>query len=284
VGMLDGKVAIITGATSGIGARAAEVFVAEGAKVIIAGRRAARGQELAKRLGSTAHFIQTDVSKESDVAAMVAGAVTRFGRLDCLVNNAGVPGSLGRIAEFDVSDYEATMGVLLRGVFLGMKYAAPIMVKQHQGSIVNVSSIAGSRANNGGHIYSAAKAAVIQLTRSAAMELGGRNVRVNSISPGAIVTGIHGKACGVPDDIADRTAGVLEEDFAKAQPIPRAGTPEDIAQAAAWLASDASSFVNGHDLVVDGGAIAGPARSTMLAALKGIAAKVTAAAEAAGAA
>lgn len=164
--MLDSKVVVITGATSGIGASAAEVFVADGAKVIIAGRRAARGQELAKQLASTAHFIQTDVSKESDVAAMVAGAVTRSGRLDCLVNNAAVPGSLDRIADSDVSEYEATMGILLRGVFLGMKYAAPIMVKQHQGSIINVSSIAGSRANNGGHVYAAAKAAVIQLTRS----------------------------------------------------------------------------------------------------------------------
>ncbi|HME21103.1 MAG TPA: SDR family oxidoreductase [Acetobacteraceae bacterium] len=278
MGMLDGKVAIITGSTSGIGARAAELFVAEGANVIIAGRRAVRGQELAEKLGPTAHYIQTDVSKESDVVAMVAGASARFGRLDCLVNNAGVPGPGGSITELDVAGYDAAMAVLLRGVFLGIKHAAPIMMQQGQGSIINIGSVAGSQAGYGGYTYSAAKAAVIHLTRCMAMELGPRNVRVNSISPGAIVTGIFGKAFGVADDVADRTAAVLEEDFAKAQPIPRAGKPEDIAQAAAWLASDASTFVNGRDLVVDGGLLVGRPLSMVLATAEAIAAKVTAAA------
>ena len=235
-------------------------------------------EELAEKLGPTAHYIQTDVSKKSDVVAMVAGATDRFGRLDCLVNNAGAPGPGGSITELDVAGYDATMAVLLRGVFLGIKHAAPIMMQPGQGSIINIGSVAGIQAGNGGHTYSAAKAAVIHLTRCAAMELGPRNVRVNSISPGAIVTGIFGKACGLPDDVADRTSAVLEEDFAKAQPIPRAGKPEDIAQAAAWLASDASTFVNGRDIVVDGGLLVGPPLSMVLAAWQAIATKVMTAA------
>jgi NAD(P)-dependent dehydrogenase (short-subunit alcohol dehydrogenase family) len=280
MGFLDGKVAIVTGSTSGIGARTAEVFVAEGAKVVISGRRAARGQELVERLGPATHFIQTDVSKESDVAALVAGAKARFGRLDCLVNNAGAPGPAGSIAELKVADYDAAMAVLLRGVLLGIKHAAPIMIQQGHGSIINIGSVAGSQAGYGGHVYSAAKAAVIHLTRCAAMELGPRNVRVNSISPGAIVTGIFGKACGVPDDVADRTSTVLAADFAKAQPIPRPGMPDDIAQAAAWLASDASTFVNGRDLVVDGGLLVGLPLSMVLSNMQSIATKVIAAAAA----
>ena len=211
---------------------------------------------------------------------MVAGARDRFGRLDCLVNNAGVPGQGGSITELDVAEYDATMAVLLRGVFLGIKHAAPIMIKQGQGSIINIGSVAGSQAGYGTHAYSAAKAAVIHLTRCAAMELGPQNVRVNSISPGAIVTGIFGKGFGVPDDVADRTATVLEEDFAKAQPIPRAGKPEDIAQAAMWLASDASTFVNGRDLVVDGGLLMGLPLPIVLSNMQSIATKVIAAAAA----
>jgi NAD(P)-dependent dehydrogenase (short-subunit alcohol dehydrogenase family) len=206
MGMVDGKVAVITGATSGIGAKMAEVFVAEGAKVVIAGRRAVPGQQLAKQLGSVAQFIQVDVAKESDVKAMVDGAVARFGRLDCLVNNAGIPGPLCGIAELDMAEYDAAMSVLLRSVFLGIKHVAPVMIKQGQGSIINVASVAGNRTGYGGQTYSAAKAAVIHLTRCTAMELGEKNVRVNSISPGAIVTGIFGKAFGVSDDAADRTA------------------------------------------------------------------------------
>jgi NAD(P)-dependent dehydrogenase (short-subunit alcohol dehydrogenase family) len=172
----------------------------------------------------------------------------------------------------------AAMSVLLRAMVLGIKYAAPIMIGQGQGSIVNVASIAGHRTGYAGATYSAAKAAVIHLTRCAAMELGEKNVRVNSISPGAIVTGIFGKAFGIADDAADRTAAVLDETFTKFQPIPRAGRPEDIARAAAWLASDGSTFVTGNDLVVDGGHIEGLSQSASIALWGGIENTVTAAA------
>lgn len=278
MGMLDGKVAIITGGTSGIGERTAELFVREGAKVVIAGRRADVGERVANRIGPAAYFIRTDVASEADVKAMVDCAVAQFGRLDCLVNNAGVAGPLCAIADLDLSDYDAAMNILLRGVFLGIKYAAPVMVRQGTGSIVNVASIAGHQSGYSGQVYAAAKAAVIHLSRCIAAELGEKNVRVNSLSPGAILTGIFGKAFGVEDNLADRTASVLEEDFAKFQPIPRAGRPDDIARAAAWLASDASGFVNGQDIVVDGGRITGLSFSASNEIFGGIGDKVTAAA------
>ena len=170
------------------------------------------------------------------------------------------------------------MNVLLRGVFLGMKYAAPIMVEQGSGSVINVASIAGHHTGYAGQVYSTAKAAVIHLSRCVASELGEKNVRVNSISPGDTITGIFGKAFGVEDNLADRTASVLDGEFAKFQPIPRAGMPDDIAQAAIWLASDRSSFVNGQDLRVDGGRITGLSFSASNELYGAIGDKVTAAA------
>src|SRR5260370_28458979 len=143
MGMLDGKVAIITGATSGIGATTAKVFVAEGAKVVIAGRRTAAGQQLANELGSAAHFIQTDVAQETAVKAMVDEAVARYERLDCLVNNAGIPGPMSGLIDLDMAEHDAAMGVLLRRRVLGIKYAAPILIEQAQGSIINIARIAG---------------------------------------------------------------------------------------------------------------------------------------------
>jgi len=149
------------------------------------------------------------------------------------------------------------MGVLLRGVFLGMKHAAPVMKKQGSGSIISTASVAGLRTGMASHTYSAAKAAVIHLTRSVAMELGESGVRVNCICPGGIATPIFGKAFGLDDDGADRVARMMRTPLAQMQPIRRAGLPDDIAQAALWLASDDSSFVNGHALVVDGGITGG---------------------------
>jgi len=149
------------------------------------------------------------------------------------------------------------MGVLLRGVVLSMKHAAAVMLHQRSGSIINIASGAGLRAGYSGLTYSTAKAAVIHLTRCAAMELGEHAIRVNSISPGWILTGIFGKAFGLPGEVADRMSSVLEHRFATMQPIPRAGLPEDIARAALYLTSDGSSFVNGHNFLVDGGFSAG---------------------------
>ena len=250
---LDGKVAIITGATSGIGLRSAEIFVAEGAKVVIAGRRAPEGEALAAKLGSACSFLQTDVTDEAQMAALVAHTLTTFGRIDCLFNNAGGPAQTGGIEGLDVDKFDAAMATLVRSVMLGMKHVAPHMKKQRSGSIINNGSIAGRLAGfSSSVVYGAAKAAVIHLTKCVAMELGESNIRVNSISPGAIATGIIAKALGLSIEEAEKMPAVMREVYKTAQPIPRAGLPDDIAHAAVFLASDDSSFINGHDLVIDG--------------------------------
>jgi NAD(P)-dependent dehydrogenase (short-subunit alcohol dehydrogenase family) len=271
MGALDGKVAIITGGTSGIGARTAELFAEEGAKVVIAGRRRAEGEGLAKKLGPAASFVPTDVTKEADIKALIERALARFGRLDCLFNNAGNPGRIAGIADLDMDHFDTVIATHLRGVVLGMKYAAPAMIGQGSGSIINTGSIAGLRAGYSAHSYSAAKAAVIHVTRCVAAELGEKGIRINSISPGAIVTGIFAKGAGLPDAAADRTVESLKARFAAVQPIPRAGLPEDIARAALYLASDAGSFVNGQDLVVDGGIVIGGRWSALLKTRAGMA-------------
>ncbi len=258
---LEGKVAVITGGTSGIGARTAEVFVAEGAKVVIAGRRKERGERLAQKLGDTASFIRTDVSVEADVKAMVDHAVDRFGRLDCLMNNAGRGSQFAAIADADLEQFDAVIAVHLRAVLAGMKYAARVMAVQGTGSIINVASVNGTRAGLGGHYYSAAKAAAIHLTRCAAIELGEKGIRVNSLSPGMIATGAFGKYMGMQSDEADDHPEYAEAAIGSVlprwQPLPYVGRVDDIAQAALFLASDASRFVTGHNLVVDGGISAG---------------------------
>ena len=253
MGRLNGKVAVITGATSGIGLTTAEVFVAEGAKVVVAGRRVREGEALAKRLRDNCIFRQTDVTVEAQMHALIALAVDKFGRIDCLFNNAGGPAQTGGIEGLDAARFDLAMATLVRSVMLGMKHAAPYMKKQGFGSIINNGSIAGRLAGfSSSIVYSAAKAAVIHLTRCVAMELGESGIRVNSISPGAIATGIFAKALGLSVDAAENTPPVMRLAYRSAQPIPRAGLPEDIAQAAVFLASDESTFINGHDLVVDG--------------------------------
>jgi NAD(P)-dependent dehydrogenase (short-subunit alcohol dehydrogenase family) len=257
MGALDGKVAIITGGTSGIGARTAELFVEEGAQVVISGRRRDAGEELVSRLGRSAQFVQADIAQAADVRSLVEGTAARFERLDVLFNNAGFDVPLRSIAEFDTNEYDRLMAVLVRGVALAMKYAAPTMMRQRSGSIINTGSVAAFRAGYSSFMYGAAKAAVVQLSRAVSAELGECGIRVNTLSPGAIVTGIFGKEAGVNPNIADRQASLLVETFAASQPIPRAGLPDDIARGALFLASDASSFVNGTDLLIDGGLIAG---------------------------
>lgn len=258
MGMLDGKVAIITGATSGIGARTAELFAAEGAKVVLTGRRKAEGEAVAGKIGASARFIAADATLEDDWKRVVDGTLKAFGRLDTVFNNAGGPAPTGSITSIPVEGFDAAMALLVRSVMLGMKHAAPIMMQQRSGSIINNGSIAGHLAGySSSMIYSAAKAAVNHLSRCAAMELGEHNVRVNSISPGQIATGILGKALGMDPGKADKLAGDFAQRFAKIQPIPRSGITDDIANCAAWLASDKSTFVNGIDIVVDGGMIGG---------------------------
>jgi len=261
MGALDGKVAVISGGTSGIGARAAELFVHEGARVVIAGRRLERGEDLAAKLGPAATFIRADVSIEHDVAAMIAHAVDRFGRLDCLFNNAGDASDGGGITDIDIQRFNAAMAVHVGGVLLGMKHAAPIMMRQQSGSIINTASVNGTRAGYITLAYATAKAAVIHLSKCVAVELGPYGVRVNSISPGPVITGIFGKAYGIDPDIADRDTEAVRSavgEFAsKVQPLRGISTPDDIAQVVLFLASDASRFITAHDLVVDGGITAG---------------------------
>ena len=255
---LDGKVCIITGATSGIGRRTAEIFVAEGARVVIAGRREAEGQAVASALGTACDFVRTDVTDEAQVRALVDFTVARHGRVDCLFNNAGGPAPQGGIESIPAEGFDAAIATLLRSVVFGMKHVAPVMVRQRSGSLINNGSVAGHQAGlSSSLIYSAAKAAVIHLTRCVAMQLGEQGVRVNSISPGGIATGMFGKVAGLPAEQAERTAELAKGALAAMQPIPRAGLPDDVALAAVFLASDDSTFVNGHDLVVDGGLLGG---------------------------
>ena len=252
MGALTGKVAVVTGATSGIGERIAELFVEEGAKLVIAARREEEGKALERRLNA-ASFIRTDVSNETDVQKMIDFAVEHFGRLDCLVNNAGQPAPMVSITDIDVESIDRILAVNVRGVLLGTKHAARVMLPQRNGSIINIGSAAGLRGGLSGHVYSASKGAVQALTRSTAAELGEKGIRVNCISPGAIVTGIFAKNAGVEGSKADKLTEGLKQAFATAQPIPKAGLPDDIARAAVYLAGDASGFVSGQDIVIDGG-------------------------------
>ena len=261
-GVLQDKVAVVTGATSGIGATIAEVFVAAGASVVLAGRRKDVGEAFAAELGPRARFVPADVRVESEVEALMAAAVAEFGGLDVLVNNAGVGVAKPLpLPQSDLAAFLDTLAVHAGGMFLGLKHASRIMIPRESGSIINMSSIGGHRAGWSDLSYSTAKAGVLQLTRSAAVELGLRGIRVNSISPGPIPTGIFAKNAGVDAERADRTASALEPLFASAladhQAIRRAGSVTDVAAAALWLASDASSFVTGQDIGVDGGIAAG---------------------------
>jgi NAD(P)-dependent dehydrogenase (short-subunit alcohol dehydrogenase family) len=253
MGRLDGKVAIVTGGASGIGEATVRLFHAEGARVVAADVQDARGKRLAEELGAGAVYQHADVSQEAEVKALVDLAVGELGRLDCLFNNAGFVGARGPIDTIPVDEFDVTFGVLLRGVFLGMKHAAPVMKRQGSGSIISTASVAGLQAGFGPHPYSAAKAAVVQLTRTVATELGESGVRVNCICPGGIATPLLASAFGE----GEAALGTLRSVLAMAQPIRRAGLPEDIARAALWLASDDASFVNGQAIVVDGGLTSG---------------------------
>ncbi len=252
---LDRKVAVITGGASGIGEATVRLFVEEGARVVIADIQDRKGETLADVLGGRAVYQHTDVGREDDVEGAVSRAVSEYSRLDCMFNNAGFGGAVGPIEDIPVDEYDITMNVLLRGVFLGMKHAARQMKTQGSGTIITTASIAGLRVGYGSHIYSAAKAAIIHLTRSVATELGESGIRVNCICPGLIATPIFKDAFPEADEAT--VVEAVKPLLAELSPLKRSGLPEDIANAAAWLASDDASFVNGHALVVDGGLFGG---------------------------
>jgi len=251
-GRLDGKVAVITGGASGMGQATALRFLSEGASVVIGDLNEESGaatmaQFAEQGFDRKAAFIKTDVAQEADVEAAVALARERFGRLDCIFNNAGIGGAIGPITETRVEEWDYTFAVLTRGVFLGLKHGARAM-KEHGdgGSIINTASIAGMGGGAGPHAYSAAKAAVANLTRAVAGELAHFRIRVNAIAPGAIQTPLFHS--GRAD---------LMQNLAKAKtPWPRLGVGDDIANAALFLASDESEFMTGQVMVIDGGALA----------------------------
>ena len=253
-GRVSGQVAVVTGAASGLGEATARLMYAEGASVILTDIQDDRGQRVAAELGDRSLFLHCDVTSEPEVAGAVDAAVREFGRLDCMFNNAGIVGTHGGIDEIPLEEYEFTMAVLLRSVFLGMKHAARVMKPQHSGVILNTTSIGGLQGGLGPHIYGAAKGAVVALTKNVAAELGAWSIRVNAIAPGKILTPMNAaNLIGDPDAMDE-----AREAFATRTPLRgRIGVADDIAHAALWLASDDSGFVSGHTLVVDGGLTTG---------------------------
>ncbi|WAC92379.1 SDR family NAD(P)-dependent oxidoreductase [Mycobacterium sp. Aquia_213] len=258
VNELDGKVAIVTGGASGIGRGIVERFVAEGARVVIADVEADRGAAVAADLGSSASFERTDVSDPEQVGALVASAVEKFGGLHVMVNNAAVSSQLRRLLDDDLADFHRIMGVNVLGVMAGTRDAARHMAESGGGSIINLTSIGGIQAGGGVMIYRASKAAVIQFTKSAAIELARYEIRVNAIAPGSIPTPILGKsAAGMdPEELAQFEARI-RQGMRDDRPLKREGTTDDVAQAALYFAGDRSLYVTGTVLPVDGGTSAG---------------------------
>ena len=254
-GRMEGKVAIVTGGNSGMGLATVEMFVEEGARVMIAARGEERGQAAADRLGENAAFIPTDVTSEDDIKGMIDATVDRWGRVDCLFSNAAAGCPSAKVEDFDTSDFQSRMMNILGSVFLGMKHVVPVMKKQGGGSIINNGSTAGVIVDGcGSAIYSAAKAGVIHATKLWALELAEFSIRVNCISPGAIVTPIMvgGYHRYEPAEL-DRLLGRVESHFAEVLPLRRAGRPRDIAYAAVYFASDESLYTTGHNLAIESG-------------------------------
>jgi len=253
-GRVSGKVAVITGAASGLGEATARLMHAEGASVILTDIQDDRGRRVAAELGDRARYLHCDVTAEADVAGAVDTAVREFGQLDCMFNNAGIIGAHGGIDEIPLEEYEFTMAVLLRSVFLGLKHAARVMKPQHSGVILNTTSIGGLQGGLGPHVYGAAKGAVVALTKNVAAELGAWSIRVNAIAPGKILTPMNAATIVGDPDAMDEA----REAFRTRTPLRgRIGVADDIAHAALWLASDDAGFVSGHVLVVDGGLTTG---------------------------
>ena len=252
-GRLEGQVAIITGATSGIGEGTAERFVEEGARVVVVGRSEERGNAVASRLGDQAVFSQADITREKDIVAMVECARKHFGRLDCLFNNAGDSRSSFGIEELTEDTFIYDMKLLVGSILFAVKHSLPLLREQGSGCIINNASISGMASGYGPLVYSAAKAAVIQMTRSLAMELANDHIRVNAISPGVIQTPIFGRVLGYGEGKTRETLEEVGGWLGSFSHQGRPGTPKDVANAAVFLAGDESAYITGHNLVVDGG-------------------------------
>jgi NAD(P)-dependent dehydrogenase (short-subunit alcohol dehydrogenase family) len=247
-GLVDGKIALVTGAGSGIGRATALVFAREGAKVVIADVVADGGEEtvrLIKAAGGEAVFVKADMAKAAEVEAMVQKAVATYGRLDCAHNNAGIEGATGRTADYREEDWNRVISINLTGVWLCMKYEISQMLKQGGGAIVNTASDAGLLGVPQMPAYVASKHGVVGLTKTAALEYAKSGIRVNAVCPGVIKTPMVERITGQRAGRAERMAAV--------EPVGRMGKPEEIAEAVVWLCSDAASFVTGLPMAVDGG-------------------------------
>ena len=251
MGQLDGKVALITGAGSGIGRASALAFAREGAKVAVADIVVEGGEETVRMVteaGGEAFFIKADVSNAAEVEAMVNTVVETYGRIDCAYNNAGIEGQLASTDEYAEDVFDKVIGINLTGVWLCMKYELPHMLKQGSGSIVNTASGAGLIGVSGMSAYVASKHGVVGLTKTAALEYAKSGIRVNAVCPGLIQTPMMER---ITNDQPQ-----LGEALVAAEPIGRTGRPEEIAESVVWMCSDAASFVTGHAMSVDGGFVA----------------------------
>lgn len=256
-GLLDGKVAIVTGGTSGIGLATVERFVAEGAKVAIADIQDELGASIAKKLGEDALYVHTDVTDESAIEALVTTTVDRFGKLDVIHNNAGAQGDPSSILEVGSEGFDKTMALLTRSVLLGHKYAARQFQAQGTGgSIISTASAAGLQGGWSAAGYTIAKHAVVGVVRQAVAELAPLGIRSNAIAPGIIMTPIMARTFGVPIEDAEPFAEFLADRLGSTQPLGRTGTADDIAKVATFLASDLAGYVTGVTIPVDGGATA----------------------------
>jgi NAD(P)-dependent dehydrogenase (short-subunit alcohol dehydrogenase family) len=255
---LQNKVAVITGAASGIGLASLELLVEHGAKVVAADRDVNAGRLLEKRFGRAVHFQACDVTLLDQLHAAISSAAQHFGGLDILFNNAGSAGSMAGVEDFDPQGWDSTAHLLLRAVAAGTSYAVPFMKLRGGGSVISTSSISALQAGYAPIAYSVAKAGVLHYTKLAATELSANNIRINAIVPGFIATNIFGAGLPLTPDQASKFRETVEKNSGKVNPLQRAGMPQDIAKAVLFLASDASSFMTGSYITVDGGITIGP--------------------------
>lgn len=248
----SGKVALITGGTSGIGRETAVQFAKAGARVVVAGRREPEGKETVERVrdaGGEGLFVKADVSHAADVEMLVKKTVEQFGRIDIAFNNAGIEGTWAPIALQSEADFDSVININLKGVWLCLKYEIRQMVAQGGGVIVNMSSVAGLLGFAGAAAYIASKHGVLGLTKTAALETAKNNIRVNAVCPAVVETAMAERLFGAPD---------VNKFVLGQHPIGRFGRPEEIADAVVWMCSDGASFMTGQSLVLDGGFTAGP--------------------------
>ncbi len=258
MGRLDGKVAAITGAASGFGEAAARLFVKEGAKVVLGDIQDEKGKAVAASLGDKAVFVHCDVTSESDIANMVDTAVSKFGQLDIMYNNAGIVGAVGPIDSTPANEWDRTVNIHLSGTFYGMKHAARVMKSRGTGSIISMASTAGIMGGLGPHAYCAAKHAIVGLTKNVAAELCHHGIRVNAIAPAGMATAMVANISVGDHNNIEATIKAL----AASSPLKnRAGVAGDVANAALWLASDESGYTTGHTLTTDAGTTTGASKA-----------------------